>query len=188
MTPSSNPLVPSVPPTPSFQLERDIQAKNFERQRLNPLPVLDLLRNKLVELTALAAINAAKYSADLFEAQQRFSDAVDLHEKAKVLEAEVKDLERQRAEAVTRERAEAAQAANRALDAAWTEYNAMSLAAAKAFRAVAAANAKAQQTPGSNVSTVPVGFNVPHLAYDGGVTTTLGQQMMMGFMSWEAGK
>jgi hypothetical protein len=182
---NSNPLIPSVPPIPSSQLERDIQAKHFERQRLNPLPPLPYLREKIVDLTALHAVNPTRYKVDLYEAQHAFSVATDKHAQAKELEQQAKELEQQLREATARERAEAAHQANRQLEAAWNEYNALSLAAAKAYRSLARAYTVASQTPGANRTSLPTGFNIPHLAHDGGVTTPLGSQMMMGSMPWE---
>ena len=187
VVPNSDPLQPSAPPTPSFQLQKDIQSKNFERHRLNPLPNLAPLRERIVDLTALQAVKPDKpgIAADLYEAQTRFSEATDRHALAQTLDAEIRELEQQLQAAFARERAEAANASTRRLQAALEEYNAMSHAAAKAFRELIRANTLAQQTPGSQSITLPVGFNIPHLAYDHGVTTPLGSQMVMGLMSWE---
>ena len=174
----------------SYQLERDRANLIQQQALLNPLPDLPMRRNAVQD--AQARYDASndprtlpERTAALQAAQRLLAEALEKHERSTQLGNQIVELTGRLELAQRRERQQAIDISNNRLAEAVGEYKHAALQAARAYRRILQANRLAHATPGASTTTPPAGFNIPHLAVDGGQTFTLGVQMSQGKMSWE---
>lgn len=171
----------------SYQLERDRAELMRQQAFLNPLPDLAMRREAVTDAAARADIDPANPDRKiaLSAAQRLLQEALDKHERSTQLGNEIARLTERLDVAQRREREQAIDLSNSRLEQAVSEYRTLALATAKAYRSLLVANRLAMNTPGAKTATPPSGFNIPHLATDGGQTFSLGVQMSQGLMPWE---
>ena len=177
-------------PTPvetAYQLERDVHEVRRALHRLEPLPNLQLLRGNVTDALARQQFAATAQSNDAVDrANAALAAALAIHDQHADLTAQRVALEQRLDAARVGENKAAIDAANARIEEALSEYKAMSLAAARAWRKLHSAAAIAGTIPGARHIQPPLGFHVPHLAVDGdNGPYSLARQMMFGRLPWE---
>lgn len=168
---------------PITTIRQELEQAKLDLMLTEQTPNVSILSARVSRLTAEALIDESKKGA-LANALVELRNAEDAHDKRSITKVRIPQLEAELAEAENTERLARIAEADRALQAAISEYRAAQFATARAYRRVMNAAARSSATPGAGRYQSDLRLHLPACTPQSWQGNT-GQIMADGELPWE---